>query len=133
PAPADVPFNSIEKTGLPALKLTLLALRMPGPEAGETVPPEEVEVIVPTVPVPPKVPPFKLTALELCEPFTNTVPALIVVVPLLVLLALRVPVPVPYLVRHQVPLITVLLTVVFQAPQTVESMPSLLLMTVLVM
>ena len=47
----------------------------------EIVPPEDVEVIVPTVPVPPNVPPLTLTALPLCDPLTSKVPALTVVVP----------------------------------------------------
>ena len=59
-------------------------MRMPGLVSGlpvETVPPETVEVIAPTVPVPPNVPPLTLTALPLWEPLTSKVPALNVVVP----------------------------------------------------
>src|SRR2546426_8683415 len=43
------------------------SVRIPTPTPGATDPPEPVDVMAPTVPVPPKVPPFRLTALEPCE------------------------------------------------------------------
>src|SRR5437867_773794 len=80
---AVVPLSSTTKLRVPeALKSTLPLLSEPGPLLpGATAPPEAVEVIVPTVPVPPTVPPLMLTALALCEPLTSSVPALTVVVP----------------------------------------------------
>ena len=100
-----VPFNSTTKLGLPLLQFTLPLLRIPGPAwPGATEPPEAVELIAPTVPVPPNVPPFTLAALEACEPFTISVAALVVVVPEYVLAPDKISVPVPVFVRATAPL-----------------------------
>ena len=80
------------------------------------------DVIEPTIPVPPRVVPAPAaTGLPPCEPSTRSVPALIAVVPVYVLLAVRSSVPGPLLLSPTEPEIT---------PPSTSSAPELSTLTV---
>src|SRR5207249_6649863 len=97
-------FSSTTKLGAPLLQFTLPLFKVPGPATpGLTLLPPATEVIAPTVPVPPSVPPLRLTALVGCALLTSNVPALTVVVPEQVFAPLKVSVPVPVFVSATVP------------------------------
>jgi hypothetical protein len=79
PAPGIVPFRSTTNELVEA-SVTLPLFKMPGMDApGLTAPP--VAEIVPTTPVPPRIPPVKDTLLFDWEPLTSRVPAVTVVAP----------------------------------------------------
>src|SRR6266581_2606467 len=84
-----------------ALRLRpLVTVRMPALAPGLTLPPL-VTVTNPTEPEPPSVPPaLTMILAEASEPFTRSVPALIVVAPVYVLAPVRVSVPAPSLVSE---------------------------------
>ena len=64
--PAPVPLSATEKLGVPVLRLSALLVSVPAGLPGASVPPDAVDVMVPVVPVPLSVPPFRLTALDPC-------------------------------------------------------------------